>query len=436
MPLLATRLKTLFKKRFVRNVLALASGTAMAQIITILFSPLITRLYGPEAFGILGTFNAVLYTVSPLVALGYPMAFVLPSRDHEVIHLLYLSALISILISSITLFAIMILGDSLSSALNLNTIGNLIYLLPVAMIFISWSQMSQQWLIRKQQFSIVAKATVINSGLNNGFKALIGFIYPSGSVLIVLGTSWYAMQAMLMMIGIRRHAKPDHSIANPVDASSVASVSKRYIDFPLYRTPQNFVNVASQNIPVLMLAAFYGPAAAGFYALTRTVMGVPSMLIGKSVSDVFYSRAAMADRQKENLFNLVLKATLGMAILGAIPFVLIAFIGPDLFRIVFGEEWMHAGEYARWLALLFYFNFINKPSVALVPVIGLQRGLLIYEILSASVKLLCFLFGAMIMGDDLWAVALYSIGGSIAYLLMIMWIIAEAKKRRDYEKTS
>ena len=38
----------LSKNPFVRNVMIVATGTAVSQAITMAFSPIITRLYGPE----------------------------------------------------------------------------------------------------------------------------------------------------------------------------------------------------------------------------------------------------------------------------------------------------------------------------------------------------------------------------------------------------
>lgn len=58
-----------------------ATGTAGAQAITMGFAPIITRLYGPEAFGLLGTFSAILAVLTPMAALTYPIAIVLP-KDH------------------------------------------------------------------------------------------------------------------------------------------------------------------------------------------------------------------------------------------------------------------------------------------------------------------------------------------------------------------
>ena len=40
------------KSSFASDVLTLAGGTTFAQILTILAAPVLTRLYGPEDFGV------------------------------------------------------------------------------------------------------------------------------------------------------------------------------------------------------------------------------------------------------------------------------------------------------------------------------------------------------------------------------------------------
>jgi O-antigen/teichoic acid export membrane protein len=200
-------------------------------------------------------------------------------------------------------------------------------------------------------------------------------------------------------------------------------LAKKYYDFPLFRAPQVFINAISQSLPVLMLAAFFGPASAGFYALCRRLLGMPSQLIGKSVGDVFYPRITEAAHRGENLTRLIIKATLSLAAVGFFPFALVVAFGPWLFGFVFGSEWVVAGEYARWLALMMFFYFINKPSVMAVPVLGLQRGLLIYEFFSTGTKLIAIYIGAVLLGDDLLTISIFSIFGAIAYISLIGWVI-------------
>lgn len=48
---LRSRINYFSRSKFVRNVLAVATGVAAAQAISLAFMPFLTRLYGPEAFG-------------------------------------------------------------------------------------------------------------------------------------------------------------------------------------------------------------------------------------------------------------------------------------------------------------------------------------------------------------------------------------------------
>jgi lipopolysaccharide exporter len=44
---------------FATDILKLVTGTTFAQVVTILASPLLTCLYGPEAFGFLTLFTSI-----------------------------------------------------------------------------------------------------------------------------------------------------------------------------------------------------------------------------------------------------------------------------------------------------------------------------------------------------------------------------------------
>lgn len=53
----------------IRNIIILMSGTVGAQLVAMMLSPVITRIYGPEAFGVMGTFNALMNIIIPISSL-------------------------------------------------------------------------------------------------------------------------------------------------------------------------------------------------------------------------------------------------------------------------------------------------------------------------------------------------------------------------------
>jgi O-antigen/teichoic acid export membrane protein len=179
------------------------------------------------------------------------------------------------------------------------------------------------------------------------------------------------------------------------------------------------INGMAQGLPVLMLASFSGPAAAGFYSLSKSVLAAPVLLIGKSVGDVFYPRIAEAAQRSEPVFPLLFKATAALAGVGCAPFILAVVFGPGLFAFVFGAEWVTAGEYARWLSLWLFFGFLNRPSVMTIQTLGLQGLFLVYEVVSVMLRVLALLVGFLVYSSDLVAVALFSLTGVLLNIVLI-----------------
>lgn len=420
-----------WKSRFVRSVAVVASGTAGAQAITMAFSPVITRLYGPEAFGLLGVFMAMVQVLVPAAALTYPIAIVLPKDDRDARGLARLAANIALPLSFLVAAVIVIGGEPLMGLLGAREISGFALLLPLAMLFAAFAQIAKQWLIRKKQFHVTARAEVAQALVTNTAKAGIGWFYPLAFVLILLSTAGQAIHAGLLALGIKGSWKAAaRDDQEKESAPSLWALAKTHYDFPLYRAPQVLINAISQNLPTMMLAAFFGPASAGFYTICRGVMGLPSNLISRSVGEVFYPRITEAARRGENLTRLILKATLYLAAVGFVPFAVVVAFGPWLFGLVFGAEWTVAGEYARWLAVMMFFFFINKPSVAAVPVLGLQRGLLIYEFFSTGSKLIAIYIGGVLLKNDQLTIVIFSIFGAVAYIFLIAWIIILSKFHR------
>ena len=92
----------IMKKKFIRNVVLVVTGTASAQLVTMLLSPIITRLYGPEAYGHMGVFLAIVGVIAPVAALTYPIAIVLPKKEREAISIAKLSLYITVARAAVT----------------------------------------------------------------------------------------------------------------------------------------------------------------------------------------------------------------------------------------------------------------------------------------------------------------------------------------------
>ena len=415
-----------YKSKFVRNVAIVASGTAGAQLIAVAFAPIITRLYGPEAFGLLGTFMAIVGVFTPIAALSYPIAIILPKDDSDAKGLARLSVFIGVGMAAIFALVLLVIGKPIVDILHIHEIRSFILLIPVVMIFSAWLQVNEQWLIRKKMFKIAARVAVLQAFITNGANVGIGIIKPLGEVLICVYTFGSALHSFMLAWGAKSSGR-DQQKQKSASKSSTWELALRHYDFPLYRAPQMFLNGISLSLPVFMLAAFFGTASAGYFVLCRKLLGMPAQLIAKSVGDVFYPRITEAAHMGEDISLLILKATLALAAVGFVPFGLIILFGPWLFGCVFGAEWVVSGEYARWLGLWMFFMFINNPSIKALPILSAQGFYLWFNFVTIIIRFAVLAAGYYIYNNDLIAVGLFGTSGALINIFLIAIILLKSR---------
>ena len=243
------KLVKLSKRPFLRNVVIMATGTIAAQIITIILSPIITRLYGPEAFGLLGVFTAVIGIISPIAALTYPTAIVLPKSNNEAKGLVHLSIFISIIIGVIITVLLVFFNQQIVTLFNIEDIAPFLYLIPIVVLISGLVQVVEQWLIRIKQFKITARVTIIQSIIVNGGKVGIGLFNPVAIVLIVMTVFSQLMKSLLMVFFVRRSNYIDKEVEEKKGLPiSLSKLAKKYREFPVYRAPQIFINAITQSL--------------------------------------------------------------------------------------------------------------------------------------------------------------------------------------------
>ncbi len=423
---LVSRLISLKKSKFTRNVTIVASGTAAAQAISMAFSPVITRLYGAEAFGVLGVFLAMISIMIPIASLSYTTAIVLPPKDNDSFGLLKLATMIALCLSIIVTVILLMFKEPVVKLFRIEAIAPYILLIPLVMFLAACEQGFTQWLFRKNKFKITAKIAIIQAITVGITKSGLGVFWPTARILVFLTTLGHALNTTLLAISTKNilPTKGNEEVTENRNALRYyKELALKYHDFPLYRAPQTFLNAISQSLPVILLSSLFGPSAAGFYAIGNRVMGMPISLVGQSVANVFYPRIASAAQSKENIQSMIIRATLGLGAIAFIPFATVFVFGPQLFGFVFGHDWIMAGEYARWMGVWLFFLLINRPSINAIPVLDMQKELLLFEIFTITSRIVAIMAGFYLFNSDLAAVILYSLLGAFLNILIIAYVI-------------
>lgn len=394
---------------FARNVALITSGAALAQLLSLLSAPVLTRLFTPEAFGLLGLFTATVCLLSSSANLRYELPIVIARTLPQATALLYLCLLINTAFTGLMAIAVFLWGQPLAEMLGAPQLVPYLSWLPVY-IFVTGALLAfSQWATRQREFALLARNPVTRSGTTVAVQLAAG--------IMALGQGWlivgFIAGQIAAAVGVTARLKRRYWTAlrpRAVFRRRMAAVAKRFRCFPQFSAPQEAINAASQQMPNFILAAFFGPATVGIYWLTVRVLQMPALLVGQAVRQVFFQRVCEIFNRGDRAVLPMTKATVGLLALGVPVFLPVIFFGPILFVLIFGEPWREAGEMARWVALWAWLMFANVPAFCGLQAMGAQRELLIYEILLFTGRNGALLFFAH-TGDPLQAVVAYSLTG-------------------------
>ncbi len=126
------------QNRYLVQIITLISGTLLAQVISFISIPILTRLYNPDEFGLYSIFFAITSVVGIVSSLNYEQAVMLPKSNRDAKAILVLSILSSIIIFFLSIFIIIIFNSQIESYfLDQKYI---VYLIPISILVIGLNQ--------------------------------------------------------------------------------------------------------------------------------------------------------------------------------------------------------------------------------------------------------------------------------------------------------
>ncbi|MCK8130758.1 oligosaccharide flippase family protein [Pseudoalteromonas sp. 2CM39R] len=414
----------MIKSRFFINFLVILGGAAGAQAINLAFTPIVTRLFSPEAFGFLGTYVSFLGILLPLVTLCYPMAIILPEKNITASNIEKGSIFISFILTCFFSIVLLTTYEVINLLIGWQDSPILYFFLCISLFVSALLEVYSYVVLRYKLFRLKSNALIINSLILNLSKVFVGFYYPNVYALIVV--TFFSVITHVALIKYLMRSEIDN-----FDFKLSFTFTRRYKNLPLFRAPQTCVAALNQASPVFLLASMFDLKSSGYFVLCRTVMLVPVTLIAKSVNDALMPDIAEMVRRGEQVLGLIVKTTALLAAIAIIPCLIVFFWGGELFVFIFGESWYKAGEYASWFSIWIFFNFINRPCVAAIPALFLEKKLLLNSLLNSLLSIGGFLLAFNLFNNDVMAVIFFSIFGIFPQLMILMFVYFEIRKEKE-----
>ncbi|MFK8068876.1 MAG: lipopolysaccharide biosynthesis protein [Gammaproteobacteria bacterium] len=412
-------LKAVLQGRSVKNFTSLASGTVAAQILMVLSSPIITRLYNEEEFGLYAVYASVVAILAVVASMRYELVIPLVPSQAELNAILKLCLILCCVVALAFLTVFVLFSEQIIALFSL-PINNSLLLLSVLGIFVTGLLTILNFLcVSKQEFKVVARSKLVHSVAHITIQIMASSF---GAFALALGQVSGKVFAMLSMLpkALSLWRKPVES-AEP----SLFVVAKNYRRFPIFSTWAALFNVIGENLPFLLLAVLFSPAVAGAFALTHRVLSLPITVISSLVGDIFYSQI------KQNLEDGTLPAKFDntysiLSLLITMPCLLFVVIGPDLFAFIFGESWRLSGEYARFMAFQIYSNFVASPLATIMSALEKENEFFVFNIVLILLRVGVIFYGAS-QGDALLTIALFCFVSSACYFALLIRAVVLSK---------
>jgi len=399
------------KSEFGRNVLTLMTGTTIAQAIPIAISPILTRIYTPEDFGVFALYISISTIFAVIVTGRYELAIMLPKKNKDAVLLVQLSIMITLFIAITTLIIVIFFNVEITQLLGNPSISIWLYFIPLSICLTGFYQSLHYWNNRKKQYNNLVLSRVSKSAITSGIQVGGG-----------LGSNLYYGLIAGEIIGqgggafvLARKAWRENKIFScKIHLIRAIALLKRYKKILYYGLPMGLLNAISNQLKPLVFSAIFSISIVGWVYMAERMLKAPLSVISGSFNTVFFQNFVNVD----NKLQLYVKSYISLLMLSLILLYPVYAHGEFIFEIVFGKDWRKAGELASILYLMVCFSFSSSAISTVFTALERNEVSLIWQVMYfVGLVFLISYFGG---GDYLVLMTYLSYWGAGMYFVLFV----------------
>ncbi|TQV83008.1 oligosaccharide flippase family protein [Aliikangiella coralliicola] len=399
-----------------KNIYKLSSGTAVAQAIPLLAYPFLTRIFSPEDFGTFAT-TILCSSLLGIFASGcYEHAILITKSKIDAANVIVLTLLRSCLILLVSFPVIWLLNNELSIWFNDPELATSLYYAPLIALGGIIYACHSEWLIKYKEYSFLARNRIFQGVFLVASKIVIGLAFVSSQALVIGELVGRFLSSIMSIMTI---AKIDHKIFLKISRPRISKLKKRFSQFPRVMVFDQFVNILGGSLHVLFIGTAFGPKELGYVALLFSALYLPITIVSSSIKDVFRQQASIEYSEYGSCRRLYLSLFKVIACFGLLVFTLGFFLSPELFPLVFGEDWRIVGEYAQIMMAMYYLNFVSMSLGGTLIFAEKIKVSLYWQILSIGLSTVALYIGCYVVGDIVSCLVYLAIARSVSYLIYI-----------------
>jgi O-antigen/teichoic acid export membrane protein len=342
-----------------KGMAVILGGTAGGQLLALVAAPVLSRVYSPADFGIFTIVSAIALTVGSSSALRFELAVPLPAEERDAHSLVTLGLLSAAATAVGGTLVVALAGGWLSRRFDQPALMPWLWFVPVTGAVMGVYLVLSQLAVRKRRYGAIGRRNLFQTTVLVLTQVGLGAagLRPGGLVL-GLGIGQLA-GALSLFWGSGTRSEAAREGRRP---HRLLAALSRYRRFPLVLSPSGLLNVLGLQLPVLLIAYFYGGEVAGWLGLSLRVLALPVTLVGAAAAQVYLGEL-VGDARDGGVrpAELFLSVSRKLAALGLLAAVVLLLAGPWLFSFVFGPAWVVSGQYAQALSLGLAAQLVASP---------------------------------------------------------------------------
>jgi len=404
------------------------TGSSIAQAIPIAVSPILTRIYTPEDFGLFALFMSLSSILSVIATARYELAIMLPKKDEDAINIVVLSLIISLLVSLTALFIVFFFNTFLTSLLGNPRISSWLYLIPITVLLTGTYQSFNYWNNRKKKYKQLATSRVIRSGTVASSNMIMGVGGLGSSGLILSGI--FGSVIATIFLG-KVFFKKDREIVKSINKFKIFILMKKYIKFPQFDLPSAVIYTLYTNMAIVFFSKFFEVSVSGYYFFANRIIRTPFSFMISAFSDVFYQKLS-TNKDYNSMVNEVNSISIKLFKITFIPFLIIIYSSFCYVEFIFGKQWSDLYIYIDIFALPIYIGLILAPYGHILKIINRQEISMYLHLFRFLILVLFFISYFYLDYSLLIFLYCYAFIDSIIHIIMTYIIDSTIQNDRRY----
>jgi O-antigen/teichoic acid export membrane protein len=350
------------KGSFTRNFSYVFSGKIVIVLFSVLTTPILTRIYSPEAYGYFAFANTIAVNFSIISTFGFPQALVLKHHPTQFYNLT--AATIALCFLMLIVFTpLMILTFDFLVPFNF-TDGKALYIASVITFcfLLSMLQIFPKWNVWRSQFKLAGTINVIVNGGGRAASLGFGFLARGFPYGILAGEIIGKVLGVLLNVLINVWREWPAIVAS-VSPRRMRVMVRKYRDYPKFVLTGNYLVVLTAHLPLLIFPFFFDIKSVGQFSLAMGLLSLPSILLIQPMSTLLQNKLASIDQTNVKHFGSVVdRAVFGLYAISVLPFSIVIVFGAEIFSLVLGQIWFTSGIYAGILAIGVLFDMMSTMA--------------------------------------------------------------------------